>query len=246
MKNDKTYTIWGVALRIVLLVLPMTLISNAWWQGNLGGLIVGIIVFALVVWWAVSYTLNFHRQGKAREAARQKAEAEKAERIHRLKEKQAELQEKAAKTEKEIAELKEKIENDRKEASARQAEFERTHGRLRFRVAGVTYDNDDGSSRQRVLKEALANDGEGTIGFESYDYKGKDAVLITYNDMGIGNVPAPQVQAFLDVVDRLTSARLDVERFRPEDNDEFDDRPRSAADYIYRADVTVVYSKDIE
>ena len=46
------------------------------------------------------------------------------------------------------------------------------------------------------------------------------------------------------VFDRISAARLEVSRFRPEDDEANDDRPSSSDEYIYRSDLTIVYTKD--
>lgn len=65
MKDNKTYTAKGAALRIVLLIWPLYIISEAWIRGQLGRLIAGLVLLALIAWWAVSYALKLRRQGQA-------------------------------------------------------------------------------------------------------------------------------------------------------------------------------------
>lgn len=210
--KSANYTIWGIFLRVVLILWPIYLIQSAWYEGSLIKLIAAIVVLLLIVCWAVSYIIRFYKQGKdlaaQREAAFAKAQEEKA-----------------------------LMEIQRAEEQERRENWENTHGRLTTKIAGVTFRNDDGSSRQKYLKEAFVNQGDGTIKFESYEYQGEPAIRVFYDDMCIGNIPKDRVQDVMDVIDRITAVRLDVERFCPDDEDA---RP---AEIIYRADVIIVYSK---
>lgn len=203
---------WGIFFRVVLVLWPIYLIQSAWYEGSLIKLIAAIVFLLLIIWWAVSYIIKFYKHGKElaaqREAALAKAREDQA---------QAEAQH---------AEKREQREN-----------WEKTHGRLVTRIAGVTFENDDGSSRQKYLKEAYANQGVGTLGLESYEYHGEPAIRVLYDDMCIGNIPKDKVQDFMDVIDRITAAYLDVERFCPDDDDD------RSHEVIYRADLTIVYSK---
>lgn len=136
--------------------------------------------------------------------------------------------------------LREKLRAEQDEKKARQEEFDRTHGRIFTRIAGVTFDNDDGSSRQRVLKTALAEDCAGTVSLELYEYQGEDAILVEYEGHGVGNIPRDRVAEVAAVMDRITAGSLLVNRFVPYDEDEETSR---AGGVIYRADLTLVYTK---
>ena len=136
------------------------------------------------------------------------------------------------------------LQADREAAKQRQVEWERTHGRIVTKVAGVTFDNDDGSSRQRILKAAMAEEACGKIDLQIYDHRGADAIAVFYDDEQIGTIPKYKVAEVTAVFDRISAARLEVSRFRPEDDEENDDRPISSDEYIYRADLTIVYTKD--
>lgn len=210
--KSSNYTMWGIFFRVVLVLWPIYLIQSAWYEGSLIKLIAAIVFLLLIIWWAVSYIIKFYKHGKELAAQREAALAK--------------AREDQARAEAQHAEKREQQEN-----------WEKTHGRLVTRIAGVTFENDDGSSRQKYLKEAYANQGVGTLGLESYEYHGEPAIRVLYDDMCIGNIPKDKVQDFMDVIDRITAAHLDVERFRPDDDD---DRRREV---IYRADLTIVYSK---
>ena len=128
---------------------------------------------------------------------------------------------------------------DRMETDRRE-EFERTHGRIFTKVAGVTFDNEDGSSRQRILKAAMAEECCGTVALERYEFKGRDAIRVEYDGECIGSIPRDRVAEILLVLDRITAGALEVSRFVPEDEDE---ETASAGGVIYRADLSLVYEK---
>lgn len=253
--KSSNYTMWGIFFRVVLVLWPIYLIQSAWYEGSLIKLIAAIVVLLLIIWWAVSYIIKFYKHGKElaaqREAALAKAREDQAQIIAEKEAALAEAKEELSRLEAQRAELQAQREaahaNEREgqaRAEAQHAEkreqqenWEKTHGRLVTRIAGVTFENDDGSSRQKYLKEAYANEGVGTLGLESYDYQGEPAIRVLYDDMCIGNIPKDKVQDFMDVIDRITAAYLDVERFCPDDDD------ARRREVIYRADLTIVYSK---
>lgn len=246
--KSSNYTMWGIFFRVVLVLWPIYLIQSAWYEGSLIKLIAAIVFLLLIIWWAVSYIIKFYKHGKElaaqREAAlaklqeeRARLEAQREIAIAKVQEAEAQLE---AQRKAELAKAQEelvRLEAQKAEVEAQKELWEKTHGRLVTRIAGVTFENDDGSSRQKYLKEAYANQGVGTLGLESYDYQGEPAIRVLYDDMCIGNIPKDKVQDFMDVIDRITAAYLDVERFCPDDDD---DRSREV---IYRADLTIVYSK---
>ena len=155
----------------------------------------------------------------------------------------------AKKAEADIEAAKRQAERESEEArrKAELEEFERTHGRLKFRLAGVTYKNDDGTSRQDLLKEVLASDCQGDTSVEDYEYNGKPAVRLLYDGHILGNVPQTVVPEFLKIIDEIDSVNLDIQTFTPKDADDDwddDDRPRrKSKEKIYFANVTVVYNK---
>lgn len=136
--------------------------------------------------------------------------------------------------------LREQRRAEQEERRRRQEEWEATHGTIKTKIAGVTFDNEDGTSRQRVLQSALADECCGSITLESYEYKGSDAILVVYDGHGVGNIPKNRVAEVLAVIDRITAGSLSVERFVPDDED---GEARSLGGVIYRADLTLVYSK---
>ena len=138
--------------------------------------------------------------------------------------------------------LREKLQAEQDEKKARQEEFDRTHGRIFTRLAGVTFDNDDGSSRQAILKDIKASGGgDAELSLEEFEYKGKPAVRVLVDGEQIGNIPRGRVAEILAVLDRIEDARLEVETFRPEEED--DEGKTRRGELIYRADLYLTYTK---
>lgn len=71
-----------------------------------------------------------------------------------------------------------------------------------FSVAGVTFKNDDGTSRQKILRGLC--DGEDFISvpvrLEPYDYKGEDAVRVLTSEGCVGNIKRDDVQEVLELL----------------------------------------------
>lgn len=74
-------------------------------------------------------------------------------------------------------------------------------GSVTFRVAGTTFDNDDGSSRQEILRhlkfgdEPWAEDPEDlNVTIEEETYQGELAFAVLVNDYQIGFVPKSQIR----------------------------------------------------
>ena len=120
-----------------------------------------------------------------------------------------------------------RIEKDRE-----QEEWSEQNGTFSCNVVGVTFRNEDGSSRQAYLKEAYINNGQGNIELVPYKYEGRPAIHVLYEGMCIGNVPEPEVGTVLSYIPRLGSLLLNVETFRDDDDK-----------LIYRADLMLTYKK---
>lgn len=151
----------------------------------------------------------------------------------------------AQKAEAIIAESRRKAEERIEERKREQQEWETKHGRITVALAGVTFDNDDGTSRQRLLKDLKARGGDADLNLQEFEYKGQPAVRVLVDGECIGNIPKTKVQEVLDVFDRIENASLNVECFHPDDDD-FEDEAgskRRKRETIYRADLTIIYSK---
>ena len=73
---------------------------------------------------------------------------------------------------------------------------------ISFKVAGVTYDNDDGSSRQEILKHLFFHDAPYADAGEEYDteivesfFDGEPALEVHINGYQVGFVPKSQIRA---------------------------------------------------
>lgn len=84
-----------------------------------------------------------------------------------------------------------------------------------YRVAGVTFDDDFGNSRQEMLKmmfvDEVENDGiaHHTFKFEDYTYQGKPAIHVIVDGHQIGSVHAKD----LDKVNDFRSHGIDIDTF---------------------------------
>lgn len=136
--------------------------------------------------------------------------------------------------------LREQLQAEQAERERRQAEWDAAHGVIVTKLAGVTFENEDGTSRQRALQSAMADEGTGRVTLELYEYKGADAIRVEYEGVCVGNIPRDRVPEVAAVLDRVSAAHLDVNRFVPEDEE---DESRGLGGVIYRADLTVVYKK---
>lgn len=120
------------------------------------------------------------------------------------------------------------------EKAARKLEYDAKHGQLRVSVAGVTFDNDDGSSRQRILKAVYQdNEGSGAEGsLERYEYKGRPAVRVLIEGRCVGNIRNDDLSDVLPILDRVEYIAAYVEPFDSEEGGK-----------VYRADLVIEYAK---
>lgn len=95
-------------------------------------------------------------------------------------------------------EINEEVAKMQREREAREAEKER-HINFSFKVSGVTFKNGR-KERQTILRAFKWGDEEvKSIDFEPYTYEGSPAVYVKFNDQVIGNVPAEDVEQFLEM-----------------------------------------------
>lgn len=74
-----------------------------------------------------------------------------------------------------------------------------------YKVAGVTFKNNEGQDRQKLLKnlfnEALEDGDElYDVELEEYDFEGSPAVRVLFGGDDIGSIPAEHVENVLDMV----------------------------------------------
>lgn len=117
-----------------------------------------------------------------------------------------------------------------KEVSAQAVPSASEDNSLFLAVAGVTFKNDDGSSRQRILKNVLESSdySDSTAYLERYDCEGKDAISVSTVFGMVGNIRHSDVQKVLPVLEGGYVARIYPETFEDENDNT-----------IYRADVRI-------
>lgn len=152
----------------------------------------------------------------------------------------AEAEEKRQAKLRELEELRRKKENEEAQAAAQREEWESLHGRFKTSLAGVTFDNGDGTSRQKLLKDFMARSGQADLELEEYEYKGSPAIRVLLDGECVGNIPRNRVEELRRVMDRIERANLEVEAFRPDDDAEDGQR---RGELVYRADLYLIYSK---
>ncbi len=123
---------------------------------------------------------------------------------------------------------------EQKAAEARKQEYDARHGLLEVSVAGVTFDNDDGTSRQRLLsgiyKEA---EGGGTAAtLEEYEFKGKPAVRVLVEGKCVGVIRNADLPQVLPIVRNVEAVILYADRFKDD-----------GGETVYRADLRIEYAK---
>lgn len=111
--------------------------------------------------------------------------------------------------------------------------FNEKHGVIDCSVAGVTFDNDDGSDRQKILRRLLnSDDANPDVTFLPYTFKKKPALYVMCGDQCVGNVPADYVEDVSSILDRIELAYITPDKFKNDDGVT-----------IYRADLHIQYSK---
>lgn len=76
-----------------------------------------------------------------------------------------------------------------------------------IRVVGVTFDNEDGTNRQQILRHIRFRDppfdnNEPFVEIRPYDYHGEDAIEVLVEDQVIGNIPRGKVQEIMKDFDK--------------------------------------------
>ena len=133
----------------------------------------------------------------------------------------------------------ESLEEFQKRLDDRQARMEednRRFVRLRFPVAGVTFQNEDKTDRQKILREiVLNNDGIAEVSFSENEKLGDDSGIEVITEYGcVGFVRRSDKAKIRRFFDKTThSVFLSAERF---ENDE--------GQKIYRADVCINIDRD--
>jgi hypothetical protein len=125
--------------------------------------------------------------------------------------------------------------HEQAEKEAARRRFEETHAKLVFSVAGVTFKNEDGKSRQAILKRKMKEDEDGVVivSLGKYDYEGKPAVAVYIDDEQVGVVPNSDLPEVLSIMDKkVTGLHANIEAFDNEDDKK-----------VYRCDIAAHYEK---
>lgn len=233
--------IWRIVLGFLFLTVVVYNSSMLAFGGSFAGFAVMTALFVVYVVYAIKTPYDDPLRSMRDLMAQQAAEAEARARAEAdaQREKLAAIHAEASA--RESARLAE-----REAAAARKAEWDRTHGLIVTALAGVTFDNDDGSSRQAILKDYYARGGEADLDLEEYDYKGSPAIRVLLDGEQVGHIPRRRVAEVSAVLDRIDRARLNVETFRPEEEEDEDGNVRRRGELIYRADLILDYKKDPE
>lgn len=166
-------------------------------------------------------------------SSKKKSEKAKAEKQRAAEEKRRQLEE---------TERQKQAEREAKKAE--RTEWEASHGRFNTNLAGVTFNNEDGSSRQKLLKKYYDNGVKGAnLELKEFDYKGKPAVAVLLDGQCVGNIPQNRVDELLQIMDRLEKGNLEIDVFRPDEDDDDPEERKRRGGTIYRADLYLVYAK---
>ena len=81
-----------------------------------------------------------------------------------------------------------------------------------FTVAGVSYNNDDGSSRQRNLVKILGIQKvfKPRIRLHEYSFRGQRALYVVVNGLIVGNVPADEVATVNHINQRINDISISI------------------------------------
>lgn len=171
---------------------------------------------------------------------------QQAEEAEQLKQAEAEAARKAEMEKFEERRRQEKIEFERKleeahvkyeAAKIARQQYLDTHNLYETKVAGVTFDNPDRSSRQKILK-ALSEDpdvNDYEITLHPFSFQGKDAFYVYVEDHCIGTIPAMCVKKIKEIYPKTDNIELTISDFENEDEKT-----------IYAARLTFGYPKESE
>lgn len=85
---------------------------------------------------------------------------------------------------------------------------------LEFKVVGVTFNNDDGTSRQEILRKIKGKEppfnGSVRYTLRVYTYEGKPAVAVEANGVTIGNVPKDKSAYVAEQIRNIQSVSVEV------------------------------------
>lgn len=104
-------------------------------------------------------------------------------------------------------------------------------------VVGEKYDNDDGSSRQKILKSFCDEAGTGVayVSLEQYEHEGAPAIHVVTEEGCVGNIRANDVEKVLPLLGGKWMASPQIYITSEEDDDE---------NVIYQADIFLYPSNE--
>lgn len=200
-----------IASNVSNLVYPISIVATI--------IAVAALVIFLLACKAVPSAPNAKQKAAAEEAAARKSE------LTEYQKRQLEIEEAKLRS------LTAETELIRLQVEQMKLESEK-HGRIVTKVAGVTFDNEDGTERQDILRQYVENGSTDAISLVKSSYKGNDAVDVMCGDYCVGKIPKDVIPTVVSVIDRVSSVIMDVNTFENDDGEE-----------IYRADLTIVYNK---
>lgn len=89
---------------------------------------------------------------------------------------------------------------------------------LKYKVVGVRYTNEDGSTRQENLRAAKES-GYYTVSFKKYRYNGEPAIHVLANGKCIGNIAEECVPEVNALIAKGRIAKLVIDSFNPTKNE---------------------------
>lgn len=111
--------------------------------------------------------------------------------------------------------------------------------KIECEVKGVTFDNEDGTSRQRILSQASRKDEYQTVTLSPYKYKGENAVHILLDGKCVGNVPANLANKVVSILNDVVESWIVIDSFTAKDEDDDGNRHQKK---IYTADLYTRYN----
>lgn len=189
----------------------------------------GVIVMLLI---GVALLHSWHKQQRAFEERNEMYKRQIAE----IERKQRALQAEADAIDARYRAVKEQ------EAAKRQSEP--AHWNLQFNVAGVTFENADGSSRQEIIEDfrrrfVAGKLDDARLELEDYKYKGELAYRVVINGRCVGNVPKNRIAQVRELLEHgiadaeTTFGAFDKYADEREVDDEDYDEDYDEEDWIY-------------
>lgn len=211
-------SIGGVILRILVLMYCVSLIGSTYVRGDLLPFVLSIVVTLAACCWLVWYLRSTaRRDAMQQERLEEERQAREQAQLAAQEQAQREAQQRADAA----------AENERE-----MQQWRESHSTILTKVAGVTFKNADGSSRQAYLRDILAS-GACNTRLEPFEHDGAPALRVVVDGMEVGSIPRdvlPQVLAVLPDVDSILCT---VDSFVPDDGGK----------RIYRADLAIAYLK---